>query len=155
MKGIRIKSNGQSMVGMAAAILIIVPVFFGLIDLYFIITSYWASESVCHLATRSASQGPPDAITPDAPKNRALQIITASPSINNSSAQWEQYDVSEQITELPDPVVGGSVTGSVTVQITVSIKPPYILRYFLPGNKLTANVSDSLPYTWVQKSTIP
>jgi len=145
------KRSGQSLIEMVCAILIIVPVFFCLIDLYFLVMGYWYSASDCRQAARAASQGPPSAVVAGEPENRALRVLNTDIAENNPTIHLDQYTVTESITSLPDPTVGGAVIGTVTVAITVSITPPFILKYVLSDNKFINNISETCPYTWVQQ----
>jgi hypothetical protein len=153
--GIFRQGGGGSLIEMMSALIIVIPAFLCLIDLYFVIMGYWWSTSACTLAARAAAQGPPNALIRKGPEMRAKQALEGSAPDPNSPIHLVDYTVSETVKRLPDSVVGGAVSGSVTVDINTVITPPFVLRFAVPQQKFAVHASHTCPYTYVRRPAPP
>ncbi len=147
------KDTAHSLIEMLCAMVLFIPAFLCLIDLYFIIMGYWWSTSACTSAARAASQGPPNALIRKAPELRVKQALDGSSRDPNSPIHLVDWKVSESIKRLPDASVGGAVTGSVTVDIDTEVTPPFVLKFALPQQKFAVHATHTCPYTYTQPAS--
>lgn len=145
--------KGQSLVELAAGLIVAVPILLCLLDCGVLLIGAAANDSLCRDAARAAASGPPSDETPGertvsgagVPRLRAKQVIykiykLGIPVTVNES----ELLVKEKI----DSVVGGSINGSVTVRCTVDVNPPFILGV-VTKSKIALSSSHNYPYTYV------
>jgi hypothetical protein len=135
---------------MTCALIVIIPAFLLLIDLYFLIMGYWFTASLCTTASRAAAQGPPNAMLTKSADIRVRQVIEDGFKSNNSTVHLDNYEVTEHITRLPTATSGGAVSGCVTVDLDASLRPPFCLKFVLPQNQISLHITHTSPYTYVQ-----
>ncbi len=152
------QQGGQSMVELAAGLIVCVPVFLSVIDLGFIAMGASANDSVCREAAEAAASGPPS--TTAAPSTRqlsagqsgydlAVSVIKVHQPTNVPAKVSEQPNVTEMLTDIPPPEQGGSVDGEIAVMTTVVITPPFIIGAYFGKDGLSLSSKHVAPFTYV------
>ncbi len=158
------QQGGQSMVELAAGLIVCVPVFLAVIDLGFIAMGASANDSVCREAAEAAASGPPS--TTAAPSTRqlsagqsgydlAVSVIKVHQPTKVPAKVSEQPDVTEILTDVPPPEQGGSVDGEISVMTTVVITPPFIIGAYFGKDGLSLSSKHVAPFTYVIPKVTP
>ncbi len=152
------QKSGQSMVELAAGLVVCVPVFLCVIDLGFIAMGASANDSVCREASEAAASGPPSTnVAPSTRQlsagqsgyDRAVSVIKVHQPTNVPAKVSEQPVVSEILTDVPPADQGGSVDGEVAVTTTVAITPPFLVGAYFGKNGISLSSKHVAPFTYV------
>lgn len=152
-------SRAQSLVELAAGMMVFVPVILLLIDCSVLMIGQSANESACRDAARAASAGPPASPVAGAahlvgpagsPYKRAQAVIKNVYALGGLIKISQSLEVKETLrTPLPEAPVGGPYIGEVVVETTAEVYPPFLIRAFSENGIYQFKSSQSYPYTYV------
>lgn len=156
--------SGQSMVELAAGLIICIPILLSIIDLGFIAMGAAANDSVCKEAASAAASGPPS--TSRAPSKNdlsagqpgydlAVSTIKVHQPTRMPAKVSEQPVVSEQLNDVPPAEQGGSVDGEVSVTTTVVINPPFLVGAYYGKQGVSLTSKHVAPFTYVVPKAEP
>ena len=150
--------QGQSLLELAASLMVVVPVILVLIDCAFLALGAGTNDAVCRDAARAAAGGPPGLLaagsrtvgTGAPPNKRAVGIIKRVYQSNLPLKLRESAEVQEKI-ESPVPAAphGGPVIGEVAVETTLDVYPPFLVRALVGSQSFAFKSRHSYPYTYV------
>ncbi len=147
--------SGQSLVELAAGVMVIIPVVLVLIDLTTIVLGVNMNNGICRDAARAASSGPPDKIQAGQPKQRAEAVVRKTAKPGGAVRVDNNVVITETVREpVPTQPFGGPVDGEVTVQTTVHIYPPFIVSAVVGSGGMDFTTSQTFPYTWVMENAV-
>jgi hypothetical protein len=143
------RPKAQSSLELPCALLVLVPLVLTGIDLSVLYMGYLRNMDVCRDAARAASQGPPDALVPGAPLQRASVVVTREATASRGAIRVDpNCTVSETLTAPAPTAFGGPVCGTVKATTTTVVYPPFVLRAFgMASVRLTG--SQVFPYTYI------
>jgi len=152
----RNRAKGQSLVELAAGLMVFIPMILLLIDCSVIMIGVSVNEAACRDAARAASSGSSPStssagthtVVPSSiPYQRAVAVIKNM----YSGAGLVSISTTLAMTEsLNSPTVSGApLTGEVSVETTASVTPPFLIRVFVENGAYTFKSSQSYPYTYV------
>lgn len=149
----RNRARGQSTIELVAGIIVIIPiVLFGL-DAATLFMAQSLNSQVCRDAARAASNGPPSAIFPNSPKQRAELVVRRTNKTEGAIRLNPEVTVTENLRQpLPTQPFGGVVDGEVTVETSVDVAPPFIIKNVVPKGLVTIKASQTFPFTWVMEN---
>jgi hypothetical protein len=154
------RRSGQSLLELACALVVAVPIILILIDCGFIAAGVAVNDAACRDAARAAAGGPPSLMAVGSrtagsgtdPMRRAKNVVdqiykqTRLPvSIRDNAIEIE-----ETVDSVPPPDNGGNINGTITVHTTVDIAPPFIVRRFT-GADIPLKSRHSYPFTFCAK----
>jgi hypothetical protein len=149
-------TDATSMIELMCGLIMVVPFILLFVDLTFVYEGVSQNIAVCREAARAAASGPPNALSPGAPKARVETILKpyclqAGPLRFNP-----ECSVTETISQsLPQPPLGGPVEGTVTVRTTVEIFMPFILKIFYSPGGMKFTATETLPYSYAMPASQP
>lgn len=158
------RRRGQSMVELAAGLIVSVPIVLAVIDLGFIAMGASTNDSVCHEAAEAAAAGPPSTTT--APSTNqlsagqsgydlAVSVIKVHQPTRMPAKVSEQPVVSEELLDVPPSEQGGAVDGNMSVTTTIVITPPFILGAYFGKNGVSVSAKHIAPFTYVVPKVTP
>src|SRR5271170_2632814 len=100
--------SGASLVELLSALVIVVPLILLAIDLGVIYLGVSLNDRVCRSAARSAASGPPSALSPGTPQNRADSTIADYLNAPSAFHLHPHAVISEDVIQpLPQAPLGG------------------------------------------------
>lgn len=158
-----LRKTGQSLVELAAGLMVFVPIVLLLIDCSVIMIGVSTNEAICRDAARAASAGPPATMASagshsagpgTAPYQRAQAVVRNVYAVGGLLKISETMAINESLQDpLPQAPQGGAIVGTVTVQTTAEISPPFLIRVFVENGVYQFQNSQSYPYTYVMPSS--
>lgn len=147
------RTAGQSAIELIGGTIVIIPlVLFG-IDCVTVYMGQNLNTQVCRDAARAASKGPPSAIFPNSPQQRAELVVRRSQKTEGAIRLSPNVIVTENVRPpLPVMPFGGSVDGEVTVETTVDVYPPFLLHGVVRNGAVTIKAKQTFPFTWVMEN---
>ncbi|MBY0551358.1 MAG: hypothetical protein K2W95_29020 [Candidatus Obscuribacterales bacterium] len=153
-------SKGQSLVELAAVIMVCLPVLLCCIDASYIVLGGYINDIVCRDATRAAASGKPEMVNPvphslNAAQNayqRAVAVIKEHNPSNMPIKVSEKPVVLEEVQDMPPGNMGGAVEGKVTVTTTVLVIPPFLVQRMVPSG-VTLIAKHTVPITYTVRQT--
>lgn len=152
------KKNGQSLVELAAGLMIFVPIVLLLIDCGVIMIGVSSNEAACRDAARAAAAGPPGLMSSGAhivsagqlPYKRAQRVIKDVYAAGGLIKIDDTLSVKEEIkAPLPVATSGGPVIGEVSVETTADVMPPFLIRVFVENGTYQFKSTQRFPYTYI------
>lgn len=163
MKFAKRKCGAQSLVELAAGLMVFVPIILVMIDCAVIMIGVSTNEAACRDAARAASCGPPSALISGAqrsvgpsgsPYKRALSVVKNVYAAGGLVSISDNLNVKETLSDpTPQAPQGGPVIGEVSVETTAEVAPPFLVRIFVPNGTYQFKSTQNYPYTYVVPSS--
>lgn len=143
-----------SMLEVICGILIMVPCILVVLDLATIYEGFCLNNNACLEAVKAASSGPPNAISPGTPKDRAEAAVRRHHPAAATFAFSTLCKVQEDVMQpLPGAPLGGAVDGQVTVETTLTVRPPFLIGIVVGKHGIPLTASKTFPYTYTVPAT--
>lgn len=157
------RKNGQSLVELAAGLLVFVPIVLILIDCLVLALGASTNEEVCRDAARAAASGPPSLYTPAVnrsagagtpPNERAKAVIKRVFNSAGVVSIEDDVKVLETVkTPVPATPHGGAIIGEVSVETTAVVYPPFLVRAIVEGGQFKFKSTRTYPFTYIVPNT--
>lgn len=150
--------KGQSLVELAAGLLVFVPIILLLIDCGVIMLGVSTNEAACRDAARAAAEGPPALLSSGSrtvssgqlPYKRAQRVVKDVYAAAGLIKIDETLNIKEDIkAPLPVAPSGGAVIGEVSVETTADVMPPFLIRVFAENGTYQFKSTQRFPYTYI------
>ncbi len=142
-------TRGQSLVELAAGLMVMLPVILVLVDLAIITTAITANDAACRDAARVAAAGEP---VGNNVEDRAKQVL-------KQAYQSGGYITGPTLVEAkgvgivaPDATYGGPYQGKVSVETEIVVRVPASIPGITPEN-VTLHSKQEFPVTFVKQNT--
>ncbi|MBN9397170.1 MAG: pilus assembly protein [Candidatus Melainabacteria bacterium] len=151
------RSRGSQLVELSAGLLVLIPLFFAIIDLIVFYLAATLNDNACRDAARAASVVQPIAadavgVLPDASpiKQRAASVVTKMQHLDGYiiGPRVVQVSLSNDFKRPSNLLIGGNYEGSVEVRTQVDYKLPASIPGVLP-QQMPINSQHSFPLTAV------
>lgn len=155
------RSNGQSLVELCTALIVIIPIALLVLDGVFVFVGASLNDFVCRDAARAAAAGAPSTLS----TTRLRRVARTAPPSNRASAVIKNVyysglpmkvrdfvDMTETVRDVPPADQGGAVDGEVTVITTIDIYPPFHVSWIGNG-RVVLKSRHSMPITYVRAAS--
>ena len=125
------RKSGQSLVELGGGLMVMIPVFFVMMNCIFVAIGASLNEFVCRDAARAAASGPPSSmqvgpsrnVRSGAPKDRVLAVINKVYYSGLPMKVRQNATIVETVRDVPPAVDGGAIDGEISVTTTIDIYP--------------------------------
>lgn len=157
------RQQGQSLVELAAGLMIFVPIILLLADCAIISIGVATNDAACRDAARAASSGPPGLMLSganrtvaagQAPYKRAQSVIKDVYNVGGLVKIESAVSIKETVVDpLPEAPRGGPIRGEVSVETTAQVAPPFLVGAIVGHGTIEFKNTQKYPYTYIVPAT--